>query len=121
MADEITVQSRLQINNVAGALPPLQHGGTPATFDQTNAEKVSLTIDCTTSTAAMDLTALTAKGWTWFQNIGTTNSAIVMIGTNDAFIVPPASGYAVKLVTATTYVAKSSASTTTLVVEGYAD
>lgn len=121
MADEITVQSRLQINNVAGALPPLQHGGTPATFDQTNKQKVSLTIACTTSTAAMDLTDLTAKGWTWFQNIGTTNTAIVMIGTNEAFIVPPESGYSVKLVDGTTYVAKSGASTTTLVVEAYGD
>jgi hypothetical protein len=120
MADEITIQGNLRINNVDGVLPPLTHQKV-ATFDQTNKEKVSLTIACSTSTAAMDLSGLTAKGWTYFENIGTTNAVIVSIGTNDAFIVPPASGYAVKLVTATTYVAKTAASTSTLVVEGYAD
>jgi hypothetical protein len=120
MAGEITVQSQLRINNVAGGLPPLTHQKN-ATVDQTNKEKVSLVVACSTSTAAIDLSGLTAKGFAYFENIGTTNAVIVAIGTNDAFIVPPASGYAVKLVTATTYVAKTAASTSTLVVEGYGD
>jgi hypothetical protein len=120
MANEITVQSGLRINSVSGGLPPLAHQKN-STLDQTNKEKVSVTIDCTTTTAAIDLSGLTAKGWTYLENLGTTNAVIVSIGTNDAFIVPPATGYAVKLVTASTYVAKTSSSTSTLVVEGYAD
>jgi len=120
MANEITVQSQLRINSVSGALPPLTHQK-QFTVDQTNKEKVSLTVDCSTTTASIDLTGLTAKGFTYFENIGTSQSVIVAIGTNDAFVVPPSTGYAVKLVTATTYVAKTASATSTLVVEGYAD
>jgi hypothetical protein len=120
MADEITILGQLRVNSVAGGLPPLTHQKT-ATLDQTNKQKVSLTVDCSTTTAAISLSGLTAKGWTYFENVGTTNAVTVMIGTNDAFIVPPASGYPVKLVTATTYVAKTTASTSKLVVEAYGD
>lgn len=120
MADEITIQSQLRVNSVAGGLPPLSHQKN-FTVDQTNKQKISLTLSCSTTTAAIDLSGLTAKGFTYFENTGTTNAVIVAIGTNDAFVIPPAAGYAVKLVTATSYVAKTAASTSTLVVEGYAD
>lgn len=120
MADELTIQSQLRVNSVAGGLPPLTHQKI-ATVDQTNKQKVSLTIACSTTTSAITLSSLTAKGFAHFENIGTTNAVIVSIGTNDAFVVPPECGYAIKLVTATDYVAKTAASTSTLVVEAYAD
>lgn len=124
MADEITIQSTLQINKVTGGLPPLKHGITATKVDQTNKQKVSLTISCTTTTTAIDLSDLTAVGYVYLENIGDTNDAIVLAnnGTNDAefAVVGPGIGYPVQLSTNSTYVAKSAASTTTLIVEAYA-
>jgi hypothetical protein len=118
MAGEITVNASLRINSVEAGLPLLTHQKT-ATVDQTNKQKVSLTLDCTTTTASIDLSGLTAKGYTFFENIGTASNAIVMVGTNEAFVVPPGVGYFTNLSDSSSYVTKTSSGTTTLVVEAY--
>lgn len=123
MADEITIQGQLRINNVAGGLPPLTHGGRPATVDQTNKEKVSLSLDLTTTTASIDLSSLTDVGYVYVENIGDTNDAILLANnaTNDAefCVIGPAVGYPLQLSTASTYKAKASSGTTTLVIEAH--
>lgn len=118
MANELTINSSLRINAVSGGLPVLVHQKT-ATVDQTNKQKVSLTLACSTTTASIDLSGLTAEGYTYFENIGTAADAIVLIGTNDAFVVPTGVGYVACLSSNSTYVAKTASGTTTLVVEGY--
>lgn len=118
MANELTINSSLRINSVAGGLPVLVHQKT-ATVDQTNKQKVSLTVACSTTTASIDLSALTAEGYAYFENIGTSSDAIVMIGTNEAFVVPASVGYVACLSSNSTYVAKTASGTTSLVVEAY--
>lgn len=118
MADELTINAQLRVNSVSGGLPPLAHQKV-ATIDQTNKQKVSVTLALTTSTSAIDVSSLTGVGYCWFENIGTTNNAIVMIGTNEAFIVSAGVGKVVQLSTNTTYTAKAAASTTSLVIEAY--
>lgn len=118
MADELTINASLRINEVSGGLPLLVHQKV-ATIDQTNKQKVSLTLDCTTTTQSIDLSALTEEGYAWFQNVATANNAVVMIGTNEGFVVSPGVGYVVQLSPATSYTAKSSTGTTKLVVEAY--
>ena len=118
MADELTINSSLRINSVSGGLPVLVHQKT-ATVDQTNKEKVSLTLACSTTTASIDLSGLTAEGYTFFENIGTASDAVVLIGTNEAFVVPTGVGYVTCLSSNSTYVAKTASGTTTLVVEAY--
>lgn len=123
MANEITHQSSLQINNVSGGLPQVKHGGTAKRFDQTTKKKVSGTLACTTTAAAITLTALTEKGWCYFENIDDTNTIIVTAddtsGESDAFHFPPETGYAVYLADASTYQGKTDAGTATLVFEAY--
>lgn len=119
MAGEITIQSSVRINAVAGGLPPLTHGGRATLLDQTNKEKVSGFLALTTTPAAITLTALTAKGVAVFENIGDTNSVIIQANDEDAFTVPPLTAISVVLVDGSTYKAKSSASTTTLVFDCY--
>lgn len=123
MANEITVQSSLTINPVSGGLPPLKHGGNAQRFDQTTKKKVSGVVACTTTPAAITLTALTTKGWCYFENIDATNAIIIdcddTTGVSDAFHIPPSTGYTVYLAAASTYQARSAASTATLIFEAY--
>lgn len=118
MANELTINTQLRVNSVAGALPPLTHQKA-TTLDQTNKQKKTITLSLTTSTAAIDVSELTAVGYCYFENIGTTNDSIVMIGTNEAFVVGAGTAQVVQLSTNSTYVAKAAASTTTLVIEAY--
>lgn len=123
MANEITVQSSLTINPVSGGLPALKHGGDAQRFDQTTKNKVAGRIACTTTPAAITLTALTAKAWCYFENLDTTNAVIIDAddgtGVSDAFHIPAGSGYVVYLANASTYQARSAASTATLIFEAY--
>ena len=125
MAGEITIQSNMRINKVTGGLTPLNFPGGPITLDQTNKEKVSGVVDCTTTPAAITLTALTALGWCFFENKGDTNAVTVIAddgsGESDAFVFPPGVGYHVKLSNASTYKAKTAAGTSELIFEAYGD
>jgi len=119
MAGEITIQSSVRINNVVDGLPPITNGGRSTTLDQTNKQKVSGFLACTTTPAAVTLTALTAKGVCAFENIGATNSVIILADTVEAFEIPPLSSIVVMLHDGAAYTAASNADTTTLVFDCY--
>lgn len=123
MANEITVSAILRLNNVSGGLPPVRHGGVSQTFTQTTKQKVSGVLACTSTPATITLTALTAKGWAYFQNLSSTTAVTVQAddgsGYSDAFVFPASAGYMVYLANASTYQGKTASGTASLLFECY--
>lgn len=72
MAAEIRVRATLSVNNGNFKLPELASGA--FTFDQTTpGGGLPGEVQVTTTGAALDLSALTGKGWLWMKNLDPTN------------------------------------------------